>query len=227
MGQSRPVRIVVVDPQPLFSRGLAMLLPSLSGGRAEVVATTCSAADAATTVRRYHPELALVDLGLPAPGGLRAIAAIRRTEPGVAVIAMAGEEDRGPALRAVHIGARGVLSKTAEPENLLTPLLALVEGWAVVPGHVLEHLAATGGTARRLRDQLGDEERRLWRLLSTGRTLAQIAVEMHVSERTVKRLIAALLRRLGVTSRTEAAALAGQSGLLDGVVPGGRPTAAG
>lgn len=224
MGQPRPVRIVVVDPQPLFSRGLAMLLPSMSGGRAEVIATTCAASDAATTVRRYRPELALVDLGLPAPGGLRAISAIRRTEPAAAVIAMAREDDHEPALRAVHAGARGVLSKTAEPEDLLTPLLALIEGWAVLPGPVLEHLAATGGAARRLRDQLGDADRRLWRLLSTGRTLAQIATELHVSERTVKRLTATLLRRLGVGTRTEAAALAGQSGVLDEVAPPpGRP----
>jgi two-component system nitrate/nitrite response regulator NarL len=215
MGQSGTVRIVIVDQQPLFSRGLAMLLPSVSAGRVEVVACVGTAGEAAGTVRRHRPELALVDLELPPPGGVRAITAIRRTEPAVAVIAMTSAADQELALHAVHVGARGVLSKTAEPEDLLPPLLALVDGWAVVPREVLAQLSATGGNARRLQDRLDSEDRRLWRLLSTGRTLGQIGVELHVSERTVKRLTAALLRRLQVTSRTEAAALAGRSGLLD------------
>jgi two-component system, NarL family, nitrate/nitrite response regulator NarL len=212
-----PVSVVVVDRQPMFASGLGLLLTSLSDGRVHVVASVGRAEEAAGTVRRFRPDLVLVDLDLPPPGGLRAIAAIRRTEPGVGVIAMRSDDDSRTALHAVHLGARGVIDKAAEPADVLRPLLAVVDGWAVVPGDVLATLSLqAGGGAREVAERLEATERRLWRLLAGGRTLAQIAVELCVSERTTKRLTANLLRRLKVTSRTEAAALAGQVGLLPG-----------
>lgn len=63
--------------------------------------------------------------------------------------------------------------------------------------------------------QLSLDERRLWRHIARGASTSQIAAALHVSERTVKRLTATLLRKLGVATRTEAAALAGRTGLLD------------
>ncbi|MEU8087675.1 helix-turn-helix transcriptional regulator [Micromonospora sp. NPDC049101] len=66
---------------------------------------------------------------------------------------------------------------------------------------------------------LDDEERRLLRAISAGRTTVDIAEELHVSERAVKRLTAALLRRLRVSNRAEAAAVAGHTGLLDDCDP--------
>ncbi|MCT2584455.1 response regulator transcription factor [Actinophytocola gossypii] len=210
-----PVRLVVVDAQPLFARGLGLLLPAVSNGRVHLVASACRAEEAAGAVRRHRPDLALVDLGLAPPGGLRAIAAIRRTEPAVGVIAMRTHDTYEPALHAVYVGARGVVDKTAEPEELLLPLLAVIDGWSVLPNDVLARLSAeAGGAAREIRDRLDANDHRLWRLLASGRTLVQIAAELHVSERTVKRLTATLLRRLRVTTRAEAAALAGQAGLL-------------
>ncbi|SFQ03873.1 DNA-binding response regulator, NarL/FixJ family, contains REC and HTH domains [Amycolatopsis arida] len=213
VGADPAVRIVVVGPQPLFSRGLAMLLASVSGGRLTVVASGCAAGEAGGLVRRHRPDVALVDLGLPPPGGAGAVAAIRRADPAVAVAVLGDETARDVVLPAVRAGARGVLPKSAEPERLLPPLLALVDGWAVLPADVVARLSAPGPAARP-RDGLDGRDRRLWRLLATDRTLAQIAVELHVSERTAKRLTAALLRRLRVSSRPEAAALAGQCGLL-------------
>lgn len=208
------VRLVLVDDRPMFCRGLAMLLPAATGDRITVADSTDDAAAAAGLVRRCHPDLAVVDLGLPAPGGLRAIAAIRRTEPGVPVLAMT--EETGPAVDALRAGASGVLPCRSEPEALVSPLLAAVDGWAVVPGEVLGRLldspahAADGMLAR-----LGEQDRRLWRMVADGRSTTEIAMTLHVSERTVKRLVASLLRRLRVSSRTEAAALAGRTGLLD------------
>lgn len=216
VGTNGCARIAVVDPQPLFSRGLAMLLPSVSEGRVEVAEAVSAAAEAAGMVRRCRPDLVLVDLGLPPPGGLRAIGAIRRTEPGVAVVAMGPEPADESVLAAVHAGARGVLHKSTEPEALVLPLLALMDGWAVVPATALARLSTMAGAdSRSVRDGLCESDRRLWCLLASGRTIGQIADELHVSERTVKRLSAALFRRLRVSSRTEAAALAGRSGLLD------------
>jgi two-component system, NarL family, nitrate/nitrite response regulator NarL len=211
------VRIALVDDRPLFRRGLELLLPAVTADRVEVAGSTGDAAAAAGLVRRCRPDLVLVDLALPRPGGVRAIAAIRRTEPAVPVVAM-GRAEAEPelAVEALRAGAVGLVPTASEPEDLVAPLLAVMDGAAVLPTCVLERLLSRGGSpAAGALGRLDPRERELWRLVAAGASTTDIALRLHVSERTVKRLVAALLRQLRVSSRTEAAALAGRAGLLD------------
>ncbi|MEU8391808.1 response regulator transcription factor [Micromonospora sp. NPDC048842] len=200
-----------MDDHPLFVRGLELLLPITTNGRAEVIASTGDAAAAAALVSNCRPDLALVDLHMPPPGGIRAVAAIRRTTPRVRVVAMSGSTDPGPAVEALRAGAEGFLPKTSEPEELLPPLLAILDGWAVLPADLLRAMLRSTRSAS---VDLDGEERRLLRAIAAGRSTVDIAEELHVSERTVKRMTAALLRKLRVSNRAEAAAIAGHSGIL-------------
>jgi DNA-binding NarL/FixJ family response regulator len=208
----RPVDVVLVDDHPLFSRGLALLLPGVSEGQVRVVATTDDASAAAAMVRRHHADVAVVDLHMPPPGGTRAIAAIRRADPMVRVVALSGLAEADAALEALRAGAVGFLPKTADPESLVRPLLAVLDGWSVLPEDLLrlllEQSAPTGEQG--VTDRLTADERRLWRLVADGTPTVDIATTLHVSERTAKRLVASLLRSLGVSTRVEAAALAGR-----------------
>jgi two-component system nitrate/nitrite response regulator NarL len=207
------MRIVVIDDHPLFVRGLELLLPDVSDSRATVVASTSDAASAAGLVRRTVPDLVLVDLHMPPPGGLRAITAVRQAEPRSRVLAMSGDADPAAAVEALRAGAEGFLPKSSEPGDLVHPLLAALEGWAVLPGSVLAALTAEAGGGR-IEVRLNDDERDLLRMIAAGLSTLEIAARLHLSERTVKRQTATLLRRLRVSSRTEAAALAGSAGLL-------------
>jgi two-component system, NarL family, nitrate/nitrite response regulator NarL len=207
-------RVAVVDDHPLFVRGIELWLPDVSDGRATVVGSTGDASAAAGLVRRTVPDLVLVDLHMPPPGGIRAIAAIRRTTPRVRIVAMSGDEDPGPAVEALRAGAEGFLPKTSEPADLLHPLVAILDGWAVLPAELLGALLAPARGVRPAPAELDEAERQLLQLIAAGATTTEIAVQLHVSERTVKRLTATLLRKLRVSSRTEAAALAGSAGLL-------------
>ncbi|MGC4869139.1 response regulator [Micromonospora sp. DT53] len=200
-----------MDDHPLFVRGLELLLPITTNGRAEVVASTGDAAAAAALVSNCRPDLALVDLHMPPPGGIRAVAAIRRTTPRVRVVAMSGLADPASAVEALRAGAEGFLPKTSEPEELLPPLLAVLDGWAVLPAELLRAMLRPTRSAP---VDLDGEERRLLRAIAAGRGTVDIAEELHVSERTVKRMTAALLRKLRVSNRAEAAAVAGHSGIL-------------
>ena len=214
------VRIALVDDRPMFRRGLELLLPAVTADRVQVAGSTGDATAAAALVRRCGPDLVLVDLALPAPGGVRAIGAIRRTEPGVPIVAM-GRAEAEPelAVQALQAGAVGLVPTASEPEALVAPLLAVVDGSAVVPTCVLARLLQAGGGApaavMTALARIGEQERQLWRLVAEGVSTTEMALHLHVSERTVKRLVAALLRQLRVASRTEAAALAGRTGLLD------------
>ncbi|MEW2384279.1 response regulator transcription factor [Micromonospora sp. NPDC047707] len=201
----------MVDDHPLFVRGLELLLPATTRGRAAVVGSTNDAAAAASLVSRCLPDLVLVDLYMPPPGGVRAVAAIRRTSPRVRVVAMSGATEPEPALDALRAGAEAFLPKSAEPEELLPPLLAVLDGWAVLPAVLLRGLLRP---ARVPPVDLDDDEKVLLRAIAGGNGTVDIADRLHVSERTVKRMTAALLRKLRVSSRAEAAALAGHAGLL-------------
>jgi two-component system nitrate/nitrite response regulator NarL len=207
------IRIVVIDDHPLFVRGLELLLPQVSDGRAAVVATSSDAASAAGLVRRTVPDLVLVDVHMPPPGGLRAMTAVRRAEPRCRVLAMSGDNDPAVAVEALRAGAAGFLPKSSEPADLVHPLLAAMDGWAVLPANVLAALTAEAGGGR-LDVRLDENEQRLLRMIAAGSSTLEIAARLHLSERTVKRQTATLLRRLRVSTRTEAAALAGSAGLL-------------
>ena len=211
---SPALRVVLIDDHPLFVQGMELLLPKITDGRAVVVASTGDAAGAAGLVLRTVADLALVDLHMPAPGGIRAIAAIRRTVPRTRIVAMSGDEHPEPAAEALRAGAEGFLPKSTDAEALLAPMLSILDGWSVLPSWLLGSLLTSGRGARTAPIQLDDAERRLLRLIAAGATTTEIAEELHVSERTVKRLTATLLRTLRVTSRTEAAALAGSAGLI-------------
>jgi two-component system nitrate/nitrite response regulator NarL len=208
-----PSRLALIDHHPLFVHGLELLLPAISDGRFQVVGSTNDAAAAAALVRRCLPDLALVDLQLPSPGGVRAVAAIRRAVPRLRVIAMADPEEPTLAVAALRAGAEGCLPKTSQAEDLMPPLLAALSGWAVLPANLLDTLLQRSRHSPPAHG-LDEEERRLLRLIAAGHHTVHIADQLHVSERTVKRLTAALLRKLRVANRTQAAAAAGSAGLL-------------
>jgi two-component system nitrate/nitrite response regulator NarL len=209
------VDVIVVDDHPLFTRGLSLLLPEVSDGRVRVVGTTDDASAAAALVQRARADVAVVDVQMPPPGGARAIAAIRRVEPTVRVVAISGLGDADAAVEALHAGAGSFLPKTAAPESLVSPLLAVLDGWSVIPEPLLRRLLerAAPSEGDGIAGQLTADERRLWRLIAAGTATVDIATTLHVSERTAKRLVAQLLRRLHVSTRVEAAALAGRVGL--------------
>lgn len=216
-GDRRPVlRLVIADGQPLFARSLEMVLGPTSDGRIEVVGTASTVGEALKVVGDTAPDLVLIDLDLPPPGG---VDLIRRTVdrfPGVRILTLSKAEDFDLAAEALQAGAEAYLSKAARPEQLLAPLLAVLQGWQVLSSPMVDHLLSK---ARRpgadLIAALSDEELQLWRLVAEGLEIAGIAETLYVSERTAKRMVAELRDHLGVRTRIEMAALAGRAGLLD------------
>ena len=98
---------------------------------------------------------------------------------------------------------------------LVPPLLSLAAGLSVVPDELMRHLVDLCDPASRaVVSELEDEDVKLWRLVAQGLDSNEIAEQLYVSERTAKRMVASLLRRLGVGNRIEAAVLAGRAGLL-------------
>lgn len=211
-----PLSVVIVDDHALFSRGLELLINTAAGSAIRVVGRTDDAGAAVDLVRRLRPQLAIIDLAMPPPGGVEAIRAVKHDYPKVRVLALSGTDSADFAISALQAGADGFMLKSSEPELLIPPLLSLALGVSVLPKGLLTTLLRSG--ARPGRGTLGDlteEEQRLWLLIARGLETSDIAQQLYASERTVKRLVASLLRKIGAANRLEAAALAGRSGLLD------------
>lgn len=211
-----PRTVVIVDDHALFSQGLALLLESRAGDTFTVAGSATAGEEAVALVGKHRADIAIVDLALPPLGGVETIRRIKTSYPTTRVLALSGTEDLDLAAAALRAGAEGYLGKSADPEVLVAPLLAISAGVRVLRSELLDALlVAADRTADGLLDRLSDKEIELWRLLAQGLETAEIARPLLVSERTAKRMIASLLHRLGVSNRIEAAALAGRCGLLD------------
>jgi two-component system nitrate/nitrite response regulator NarL len=216
VADNEPIVVVIIDDHSLFSRGLELLLSAASEGRIKVAGRTESADEALALVRRNRPQVALVDLAMPPPGGIGAIREIAHHYPQVRILALSGTDDRELALEALAAGAHGFIPKSSDPDVLVPPLLSLGAGLSVLPTSLLEALVGLRATRRpALLAKLDDEEITLWRLVARGLESLEIAERTYVSERTAKRMVASLLRKLEVANRVEAALLAGRVGLLD------------
>jgi two-component system nitrate/nitrite response regulator NarL len=209
------VRLALVDDGGVFGRAVEQLIDEVSGGGVTIVGRTDDHRAAVDLVRRRRPHLVLLDLAL-GPAGMTALRELHRSTPVTRIVAVADEADVNLVSTTFRAGAHGLLLKSTTPEDLVAPLLAAASGHCVLPAALLPSLVGTA-VARRpeLLDVLTPEDRQLWRMVADGVETMQIAETLFVSERTAKRMVALLLRRLGVSNRIQAAALAGQAGLLD------------
>lgn len=206
---------VIVDDHELFAQGLALLLNSQSHGRFEVGGHTTHVEEASTLAASCDADMAIIDLSMPPLGGVAAIRHMKTRCPSVKVLALSGTDDLDLAERALRAGADGFLPKTSDPSSLHAPLLAIMDDVRVLSAPLLDLLLHSSRKPDpELMAKLGSQDVRLWTFLASGMETPEIADRMHVSERTAKRLVSSLLRKIGASNRVEAAGLAGWFGLL-------------
>ncbi|MGZ8801748.1 MAG: response regulator, partial [Mycobacterium sp.] len=206
--------------------GLELLLTRDWGDRFVVGGRTTFVEEAAELATSCSADLAIVDLSMPPLGGVAAIRHIKARHPRTRILALSGTDDVTLAQEALRAGADGFLPKTVRPEAMAAPLWTIAAGLRVVDPKVLDALLSGARTpSGEVLEALAPPDVKLWALLATGMETADIATRMVVSERTAKRMVASLLHKLGVTNRIAAAALAGQSGLLDDRTTGADPLA--
>jgi DNA-binding NarL/FixJ family response regulator len=217
---SEPVRVLVVDDQDLVRSGLALILdaqPDLS-----VVGTVADGAAAVHAARTLHPDVVLMDVRMPHKDGIAATAEIcAHTRARVLVLTTFDlDEYVYDALRA---GASGFLLKDMRRQELVDAVRTVAAGEALLAPTVTRRLiadvvarAAPPRPDPRLAT-LTPRETDTLRQLARGRSNAEIAAELIVSEHTVKTHVSNLLAKLGLRDRVQAVVLAYESGL---VVPG-------
>lgn len=222
---SEPIRVVVVDDHAVVRRGLTALLATEPG--IAVVAEAAGGTAAVALVDRLRPDVVLMDLVMPEGDGIAAIGQIvvRWREARILVLtSFAGDDQLLPAIRA---GARGYLLKDASPEEIVRAIRQVHDGEASLSPHVarklLQELATVPAPARPpTPDPLTPREVDVLRLVARGLGNQAIAAALSLSEPTVRSHVSAILGKLHLASRTQAALYALREGLAsldDGDTP--------
>lgn len=202
---------MIVDDHLLFAEAIGQTL-SVMG--MSVVAIATNAKQALLAVRDEHPDLVLMDIGLPDQDGISLGRAILSEAPGTKIVALTALEDEQTLRDALRSGFHGYLTKNTEPETFRRALESIADD-QVVFQHRLGRGVSTSDTsdAELLVRQLTSREVEVLQLLARGASSLEISEELSVSPNTVRTHVQGILTKLQVHSRLEAAAFAVRHGL--------------
>jgi NarL family two-component system response regulator LiaR len=207
--------VLVVDDHAVVREGLRAFLELQDG--IEVAGEAADGEEALEAAERLRPDVVLMDLVMPRLDGLGAMRALRERVPGARVIVLTSFLDDDKLLPALRAGAAGYLLKNAEPQELARAVRAAYAGEALLDPVVAARLVQALGQAgdEEPLDRLTPREREVLQLIGRGFPNKRIALELRLSEKTVKTHVSHVLAKLDVTDRTQAAVVAVRAGLVD------------
>ena len=207
------IRIVVADDHPLYRSSLARAL-----GRDDAVELVSEVGDgraALDAIRTLRPDVAVVDLEMPGVDGFGVIDSVAYERLPTRVVLLSGKLDSGSAYAAIERGASAVLSKAADADELHDAILAVSRGRTVIGNDVQDDIAEQI-RLRSTEDRpvLSDRERDILARMAEGESVPAIARALFLSSSTVKTHVEQLYRKLGVSDRAAAVAVAMRRGML-------------
>jgi DNA-binding NarL/FixJ family response regulator len=213
------IRIVIADDEPVVRAGIRAVLAA--DDRLDVVAEAGTGREAIDLTLRHRPDVVLMDIRMPVLDGLAATEEILRQRPEQAVVVLTTFGEAAYLERAVAIGVAGFLVKSGDPYDLLRGIHAVADGGSCLSPaaarHVLRAMRPAGNRvtsdeAQAALKGLPPRERDVLQLLAAGRSNAEIARELALTEGTVKGYVSSLLATLGVRNRVGAALVAWEGG---------------
>jgi DNA-binding NarL/FixJ family response regulator len=215
MERNKPMRVVVADDHSLFRDGITSLLEAAGY---EVVDQGSDGLEAIEAVRRFRPDLVLLDISMPKMGGLEALQLIKAEFPETRVVILTVSDEDDDLFATTRAGANGYLQKDLDASEFLEMLAGLERGEAAITRKTAARLmsAFQDLTKRDSEDnQLTKREIQLLRWMVEGYSNKAIAQELFISENTVKYHIRNILQKLDVQNRTEAVSYVLREGLIN------------
>jgi NarL family two-component system response regulator LiaR len=199
------IRVLVADDHAVVRQGLRTFLELQED--IEVVADVPDGRQALVAVADHDPDVVLMDLVLPEVDGVEAIRRIVSERPHIRVIALTSFLDDDKLFPAVRAGAAGYLLKDVQPAELVKAIRTVHAGEGLlhpaVAARLMEEVATAGG--REASDSLTPREREVVDLIARGLSNKRIALELGISEKTVKTHVSSILGKLGLSDRTQVA----------------------
>jgi DNA-binding NarL/FixJ family response regulator len=220
-----PPNILIADDHPLFREALKLAISQAIAGARTFEADTV---DSLLAVLNEHPsiDLLLLDLGMPGANGFSALVQTRAHYPAVPVVVISGREDQDIAQRTLAHGAAAFLAKSAAVPTIVDALQTVLRGdvWTppvppAAPGSRGSVVPPDEADAARRVASLTPQQYRVLSMLCSGQSNKRIALQIDVSEATVKAHMTAILEKLGAENRTQAVLVAQRLALHQFVPP--------
>ena len=210
---SRPLRkVVIVDDHEIFRAGLRAGLDRTI----QVVGEAGTVEEAVPLVQELEPDVVLLDVHLPDGGGETVVGAVHSERPAVRFLALSVSDAADDVVRVIRAGARGYVTKSISPEDLIDAIHRTADGDAVfspwLAGFVLDAFTGEGeappggghaDAAEAEIDQLSPREQEVLLLIARGYTYKEIAGRLHLSVKTVESHVSSVLRKLQLSNRNE------------------------
>ncbi len=213
------IRVIVADDQAMVRAGFGMIIEAQDD--MELVGEAADGVEAVALARRVRPDVALMDIRMPTVDGLEATRRIVAGGLATRILILTTFDLDEYVYEGLRAGASGFLLKDASPEQLIAAIHLVAEGEAVlaptVTRRVVEAFArmpAADDALRGALESLTAREREVLRLLARGRSNAEIARELFVSEATAKTHVRHVLSKLDLRDRVQAVVFAYESGLV-------------
>ena len=219
------VKVLIVDDHALFRVGIRQILerePDL-----EVVAEADDGRTALDAAFATNPDVILMDLSLPAPGGIECTQRVKRELPSAAIVVLSTEEDEDALFESIKAGAAAFILKDIAPEDLVMIIRRVVAGEYLINDKVFSkpavasrvlkefrELAVYGQEAAPIFAPLSPREVEILDNIAQGMTNKQVAYALSISEQTVKNHMSSILRKLSVNDRTQAVVYAMRQGWI-------------
>lgn len=210
-----PIRVLLVDDQELFRRGISLVLDLESDIE---IAEAADSDDALEKVNDSPPDVALLDVRMPGGSGVELCAAIRAASPATGVIMLTASDDEVDLYASIKNGASGYLLKDSSIEQLADAVRLVAGGQSLISPAMATKLLDEFVSISKPRDEsptLTPREMEVLRQVARGLSNAEIGVELFISENTVKNHIRNILEKLQMKSRMEAVLYAFRSKMLD------------
>ncbi len=212
------IRVVLVDDQDLFRKGVRALLEDEDGF--EVVGEAGNGAQAQETILATHPDVVLMDVQMPVCTGVEATRNIKAQRPDIHVVMLTVSDEDDDLFDAIKAGADGYLLKNLKPEELFQMIKGAMAGETPISPLVAAKLL--GEFRKRPRSEttqaagsgLTQREKEVLQFVSSGLSNAEIAARLYIVEGTVKNHIHNILEKLHLQNRVQAAAFAVREGLV-------------
>ena len=210
-----PIQVLIADDHAILRRGLAQIITEASD--MQICAEAETGAQVIKLVRQHRVDVVLLDITMPDRNGLDTLKQLKKEKPKLAVLMLSMHPEETYALRAIKAGASGYLTKQSAPALLVTAIRQVARGRRYISPAVAEELAGTiaDGTDRPAHATLSDREYETMRLIASGKALSQIAVEMHLSAKTVSVYRARLLEKMHLKNNAELTHYALKNQLVD------------
>ncbi len=210
------MKILLCDDQAVIRDGLEMLL-NLERDF-EVIGAAQDGAEAVELAAQKQPDLILMDLKMPIMNGIEATRQIRAKFPNIKILVLTTYDDDEWVFDAIRAGASGYLLKDTSRQKIVEAIRGTMDGKSFVDpaiaGKLLNQVASRQTQpASILTDKLTERELDVLRLIAKGINNSEIAIQLHLSEGTIRNHVSAILEKLGVSDRTQAAVIAIQHGL--------------